>query len=39
VLPLAEQMQVFSRTDAAPMLGEMIRGALAAAITSEAGKR
>jgi hypothetical protein len=31
VLPLAERMQVFSRTDAAPVLGETIPDALAAA--------
>jgi hypothetical protein len=34
VLPLAERMQVFSRNDAAPILGETIPDALATAVTA-----
>ena len=34
VLPLAERLQVFTRADAAPILGETIPDALAAALTS-----
>jgi hypothetical protein len=38
VLPAIERMQVFTRADAAPILGEVIPEALAASLTSAIGK-